>query len=32
LRCRLRESPLEAVSLMISEALGAVCAIESIRH
>jgi len=32
LRCWIHVSPMEAVSLMISESLGAVCAIESMHH
>jgi hypothetical protein len=32
LRCRIHASPVEAVSLMISESLGAVCALESKPH
>ena len=30
--CRIHASPVEAVSLMISESPGAVCAVESMRH
>jgi len=32
LRCRIHASPVEALSVMISEAAGAVCAVESMRH
>jgi len=32
LRCRIHVSPVEAVSLMIYESLGAVCGVESMRH
>jgi hypothetical protein len=32
LRCRIHASPLEALSVMISEAGGAVCAVESMRY
>jgi len=31
-RCQMHASPVEAVSLMISEATGAVCAVESMGH
>jgi len=32
LRCRINASPVEAVSLKMSEAAGVVCAVESRRH
>jgi hypothetical protein len=32
LRCRIHMSPVEAVSLMISVAIGVVCSVESMRH
>jgi len=32
LRCRIHASPVEAVSLMISEATGSDCVVESMRH
>jgi hypothetical protein len=32
LRCRIQASPVEAISLMISESAGAVFAVETISH
>ena len=32
MHCRIHASPVEAVSLQISEAAGAMCAVESMRH